>query len=205
MAEQRAASGWVAWWWIWLLIIIGMVWFGGWGWGGYGGWWWGARNRAGYLQPMNPATNGQQYSNARNVSIQPHGQGVAVLDATDKQSFVGQKFDASNVVVSKKVNNHALWISANTSNNNGPEMLVVLSGQDNNASNAAIHDGERVTVTGNVIKAPAEGTAKKDWSLSEDGAKRLEQEGAYIQASQVEAGATSGAMASNAGAGGNTR
>lgn len=202
IANQREGAGWAAWWWIWVLIIIGIIWFGGWGWGGYGGWWWGHRMRAGVVQPAynnGTVANGAN-GGVQNTALPPTGQGVAALTATNKQAYVGQPFDVRNVIVEKKVNDHALWVGeSNGSNsaasnagtggnadNSGPSMLVVLFGNGNNAANANIAQGDRVTVTGTIEKAPAQNQAKKEWKLSEDGAKTLQRDGAYVKATQVE-------------------
>lgn len=160
-----AGSWWLAWWWIWVLILLAIVWFGGWGWGGYGGWWLG-RPRAVAVQTANG----------------PQGQGIAVLNATDKQAFVGQRFQIRNVPIQKKVSDHVLWIGIN----NAAPMLVVLTGTGNNAANASLEQGDLVNITGTVEKAPDSAQAKQQWSLNDDGAKRLQQHGAYIQAAQVE-------------------
>src|SRR5579884_2024976 len=150
IAAENAGTAWFAWWWIWLLIIIAIIWFAGWGWGGYGGWWWGgARGVA--VQNVNQAN-----------PAQITGRGVAVLNATDKQAFVGQPFRVSNVPVQNKINNQVLWIGAN--NNSG--LLVVLTGTDNSAANAGIQQGTRVNVTGTVEKAPPAAQARQQWSLS---------------------------------------
>jgi hypothetical protein len=144
-----------------LLIIIAAIWFAGWGWGGYGGWWWGR-----------PRTIVVQQGN-----VQPTGEGVAVLNAADKQPFVGQAFSIRNVRVAKKVNDQAFWIGTG---DHARSMLVVGSTAGN------IREGEQIDVTGTVEKAPPAAQAKQQWSLSDDGAQRLEQQRAYVQANQVQ-------------------
>lgn len=170
-AERRIApessSGWWGWWWLWILIIIAIIWFGGWGWGGYGGWW-----------------RGRPYGTGAQIvgSVMPSGPGLAVLNATDKLPFIGKPFQVSNVTVQNKVGNQGLWIGSH----NGSPMLVTLTGLDNSAANANIRQGDVVSVTGMVEKAPPANQAKQQWSLNNDGGKRLEQQGAYIQAAQVQ-------------------
>jgi hypothetical protein len=166
--------GWT-WIWVWLLIlafIVAIVWFGGWGWAGYGGWWWGNRN----AQITQPAA----------VTMMS-GSGVAVLNATNKQPFVGRSFNAQNVPVQAVVNDHTLWVGAN----GAPPMLVVLTGNNNTAANANISEGSRININGTVEKSPSAAQAKQQWSLSDDDANSLEQQGAYIQATEVTSEVTS--------------
>lgn len=175
---RGAGAGWV-WIWVWIVIIIILVvWFGGWGWGGYGGWWWGNRN-VGVVQPLNGNTAGA-INNGAGVAL-PAGNGVAVLNATDKHPFVDKPFSISNIPVQNKVNDHVLWVGMN----NSTPMLVVLTGAGNSAANANVSESNRVNITGTVEKAPSKDQAQHDWQLSDDDANRLEQEGAYVQAAQV--------------------
>jgi hypothetical protein len=155
-----------------LAFIVAIVWFGGWGWAGYGGWWWGNRN----AQIMQPAA----------VNMM-NGSGVAVLNATNKQPFVGRSFNVRTVPVQTVVNDHTLWVGAN----GATPMLVVLTRNNNTAANANISQGSRVNINGTVEKAPPAAQAKQQWSLSDDDANRLAQQGAYIQATEVTAEVTS--------------
>lgn len=193
LRSRGSGGGWFAWWWVWLFIIICAIWFAGWGWGGYGGWWWGNRG-AGTAYDNGYATGGAARTaagtragavgttaNANMIS----GPGVAVLAATDKGTYVGKHFDVNDAVVTKKVNDGAIWIAENNNNGNAASMLVVLQGAGNNAANANLAQGDRVDVTGTVEKAPAATRAKHEWKLSGNGQKRLTQEGAYIAATQV--------------------
>jgi len=159
----RGGGVWYAWWWVWFVIIIGFLWFVGWGWGGYGGWWWG--------QPRNA------------VVIQtPAGSGVQVLNASNKLAFVGQPFVIRRVPVQGKISGQSFWIGGNGST----PMLVVLEGNGNTTANANINPGDRVNITGTVEKAPPAAEAKKSMGLDDNAVKRLEQEGVYAQATQVQ-------------------
>ncbi|HEV2135095.1 MAG TPA: hypothetical protein VGR47_12725 [Terracidiphilus sp.] len=190
--ERRAtAAAGFAWWWVfWVVIIALAIWWAGWGWGGSGGWWWGGRARtapAYGTTAMAPGTanttpaNGN-YAGGANQAVTT-GSGLAVLNATNKQAYVGKQFQVSDVPVQKKVNDRVLWIGAK----NATPMLLILSGNGNSSANAHIDKGSLVSVTGTVQKAPPRAQAKSQWSLSGDGADRLEQQGAYIQATQVHA------------------
>lgn len=196
-----------AWMWIWVVIIIAVFWFAGWGWGGYGGWWWGGR-RAGVVGRVNGTTNGvngnPQYpqngantvpnnantSNGNNeqASIGGYngvtGQGLAMLEANNKQQYVNQTFNIANVPVQSKVSDHVFWIGQTPAS----RMLVVekKNAKTNHAANINAGKQNWVDVNGKVEKAPSVAQAKKEWGLSEDGAKQLEQQGAYVMAQNVQ-------------------
>jgi hypothetical protein len=124
--DPGVTGGGFGWWWLWLLIIIAIIWFAGWGWGGYGGWWWGRRAPAtGVYAPVNgsgangTATNANGNGANGAAAAIPTGEGVAILNATNKSQFIGQKVDIRDVRVNNKINDHALWIGNNNSNGNG--------------------------------------------------------------------------------------
>jgi hypothetical protein len=116
-----------------------------------------------------------------------NGSGVAVLNATNKQPFVGRMFNVRNAPVQTVVNGHTLWVGAN----GATPMLVVLTGNNNTTANANISGGSRININGTVEKAPPAAQAKQQWSLSDDDANRLEQQGAYINGTEVTSQATS--------------
>lgn len=52
----RRAGG-ASFFWVWIVLFIAaIIWFCGWGWGGYGGWWWGRGGAANTVQPYNNGT-----------------------------------------------------------------------------------------------------------------------------------------------------
>jgi hypothetical protein len=185
--NARVGYGWI---WIWIaIIIILVIWFGGFGWGGYGGWWWGNRPHTAVVGP-NPA-NGNNAGLATNGQPAPAGSaatvtgsGVQILTATNKQPYVNQPFAIRNVPVQKMANDRAFWIGVNDSDT----MLVVLTRNQNTETNSNLQNGVRVNLSGTVERAPSAEHARRIWSLSEDDAKRLEQQGVYVQATQVQAG-----------------
>lgn len=175
--------GWI---WIWIVIIIILViWFGGFGWGGYGGWWWGSHPHTAVLPngpnaavPANPPPGiGQPESAGSHAAL--GGDGVQILTAADKHHFIKQPFVIRHVPVQKTNSDKAFWIGIN----NSDTMLVVLTGD---AANGKIQQGQRVNVTGRVSRAPSAENAKRMWSLSDEDAKRLEEQGAFVQATQVQ-------------------
>ncbi len=177
----RVGYGWI---WIWIaVIIILVIWFGGFGWGGYGGWWWGRRPQTSVVQP-NPA-NGQNAGLATNGEPSTNGAlggaGVQILASANKQAFIGKPFSILDVPVQQTDGNQAFWIGGH----NVPPMLVVREG--NTITNANIQQGARVNITGVIARAPSAAEARRMWKLSDNDANRLEQQGAYVQASQVEA------------------
>lgn len=162
-SDVRTSGVWYAWWWVWFVILIAFVWFIGWGWAGYGGWWWGQPRTAVVIQT-------------------PAGSGVQVLNASNKLAYVGQPFVIQRVPVQGKVSGQSFWIGTNGST----PMLVVLQGNSNTTANANINPGDRVNITGTVQKAPPPAEAKKSMGLDDNAARRLEQEGVYAQATQVQ-------------------
>jgi hypothetical protein len=184
----RARFGWV---WIAVIIIaILVVWFGGFGWGTYGGWWWGGnRPQAPLAQPA--SVNNAQPPNAEQPApgtsaavVSGSGAQILASPSTNRQALVGQSFNIRNVPVQSKASNGAFWIAAN---NNAP-MLVALNGGATNPMSADIAPGVRVNITGTVARAPSAAQAKRLWALSDNDVNRLEQQGAYVQATQVQAG-----------------
>lgn len=191
--SRGPGAGWLAWWWVWLAVILCAVWFAGWGWGGYGGWWWGNRgavSTSGYPETAMP--NGAASGSAAATGMTPGfgatanmnmvtGPGAAILTSADKRMYIGRPFQVNGAVVTKKVNNYVLWIGQG---GNGASVLVVLEGSGKNAAHANVSVGDVVNVTGTMEKAPAQ--AQQNWKLSAEGQRRLEQQGAYVAASQVQ-------------------
>lgn len=173
--DREVGGGWWTRLWIWLVIaaaIVCCIWIA-WGFGGSGGWWWGNRNHA---PVANLVTSGPAGTNPL-----PTGSGVAVLNAGNKQAYIGKAFDARNVTVQSMVNNNAMWVGSQNSS-----MLLIMAGAiSDSAANAHIAQGEAINVTGTVEKAPPAAQAKSRWNLSDSDVNRLEQQGAYIQANQV--------------------
>jgi len=191
----RVGYGWI---WILIAIIILVIWFGGFGWGGYGGWWWGSRPHAAVVgtAPNSSLPNNGQPAPAGSPAAVT-GSGAQILTAANKQPFVSQPFVIKNVPVQKTANDHAFWIGAN----NNDTMLMVLTGNQSNAGNSNVQNGVRVNISGTVERAPSAQQAKRMWSLSDDDAKKLEQQGVFVQATQVEAG-PAGQQGQQAGQGG---
>lgn len=161
---RDAGFAWVwIWWVIFILIIVG--WFGGWGWGGYGGWWgWGGARTRTVQQVTRPANTN------------------AILDATNRQAFLGQTISLTNTQVLHKVNDTEFWVGPRDEQS----LFVVLAGADNSTKNAGVGEGDQVSVTGAVQKAPSAQQAKQQMHLDDDAAKRLESQGVYLSATQVE-------------------
>lgn len=56
-ATPPARSGGRSLFWIWIVLFIAaIIWFAGWGFGGYGGWWWGRTHGPTITQPTNRGT-----------------------------------------------------------------------------------------------------------------------------------------------------
>lgn len=201
-----------AWAWIWIPIVIAAFWFCGWGWGSWGGWWWGhgstsatqsannsktvsmpaqnqpptnnvAPNTAQTPAPVTPGGAGTPYrapgaAPAANIT----GSGVAVLDAQNKSSFVGQPFQISNVPVEKVDNNHAVWIGTSNTRNAGP-LLAVVTGNAGVMNGLTV--GDRVNVSGTVEKAPPAAQQEHNWKISSEDANNVRADGVYVRANQI--------------------
>lgn len=163
---EQGGGGWgwfAAWWWIWIIILIFIVWFGGWGWWGYGGWWgWGAR----------PSAYNMRYQHTVPDSL-------LVLTSPDKQSYVGRQITLNNVPVQGSAGHNGYWIGPN-----GEHRLLVVGV---NSGALKLHPGELVSVNGTVERAPTAQQAQAEWGLSSDDAQRLEKDGVYVQAGQMQA------------------
>lgn len=163
--EREVAPGWrFGFWWIWILVIVA-IWYVGFGWGGHGGYF---RHSSGAVAQNDAA---------------PTGDGVQILDATDKARYAGQVFQARNVPVEQAAGHQGFWIGA--VHNSIPMLLVLPTAPNDAAANAEIRAGGWVNVNGQVIAAPNAAQAKQQWGLSDADVRRLEQEGAYIQGTQV--------------------
>lgn len=164
ITTARIGSRWTRFWWAWLVVVIAILWVFGWGWFGSGGWW------------------GSPHTSKEAIA----GSGITVLNSNNRGSFVGSAFSVTNVTVENKVNDYAYWIITPHSE----PMLVITSLQQ--LPNSSINKGEHVNVTGVVQQAPNETEAQQKWGLSPDDAKRVEQQGAYIVASEVKPAPTRG-------------
>jgi hypothetical protein len=173
---ERIRGGW-RWWWAWALVAGLVFWWAGWGWGTSGGFLWGTRNTPTSANlPVNPAigTGGAPLPQAS-------GPGVQVLNANNKQAYVGKPFRVDDVQVQNKVNDQTLWIGTKT----GPPMLAVLQKTRNSVAGKNITQGKLVDATGTVEKAPPRDQAIRQWALTDEGASRLEQQGAYVLVSRL--------------------
>lgn len=165
--ERETSRGWpfgAGWTWLWIFVFIGLaIWLIGWGWGPFGGWVWGTRSHR-----------------TTNMAATYHivGPGVSVLEARNKSAYVGQPFSIGNVPVQQTVSSSVVWIGPG----NTQPLLVVLPISPRGPANPQVAFGLRVDVTGTVEKAPPQAQAKQNWSLTDKGAARLEEEGVYVRA-----------------------
>ncbi len=192
-AVDRHGTGRGAWIWIVIaLVIVGVVWVAWWGWsyrGGGRGTNTGAGPVSGPPGPNGAVTDRQGVPPANgpaaSVSGPLSGSGVPALNAENKRSFIGRVFEVHNVPVQESPSNGVVWVG----NTGSAPTLVVLAHTGNSAASTILGHGHLVDVTGTVVKAPSEAQAKHDWRLSSQAATQLEQEGAYVRATQVETSA----------------
>jgi hypothetical protein len=169
--------------WILLSLILG-IWYVGFGWGNSGGWIWGHRNTA--VPVLNDG--------------EPSGPGVAILEVANKQDYIGQSFQVSDVSVDHWSGTRAVWIG---SRHSYLPMLLILSSASPLAPHLAgaaspVNSGvaptaggatvrvQRLDVTGKIMKAPPTAQAQQRWNLSDEDVDQLEEEGVYIQAMTVQ-------------------
>lgn len=166
--ESKVGPGWrFGFWWIWVLVIVG-IWYVGFGWGNSGGWIWG-HHHAAAIGPRNDAAMS--------------GDGAVILNAANKRQYVGQAFQIENAPIERTASSNALWIGTAT---NSVPMLLVTTGVPSNPGNTGLEGGQAIYASGRVETAPTAAQAKQQWGLSDADVKALEQQGAYIQANQVQ-------------------
>lgn len=161
-------NAWRWFWGFWIVIFAAAIAWGIWGAVGGNGWW--------FLGHPNP-------SNVKGPPV--NGQGLAALQAANKQPFVGQKFQANFVPVQKKISDTVFWVGPK---NTEPTLMVVkknnTAGKGSIAARGgtAIEAGTLIDITGTVQKAPPQAQAQQEWSLSSNDAAQLERQGGYIEA-----------------------
>lgn len=147
-----------------MLVAVFLYWIA-WGWGNSGGYWWHGQHA--------PVTSSSGHA--------VKGPGLAALDATNKQPFVGKYFQLTNVPIQRKVSERLYWIGTNDQS----PMLLVLTGNQSTANFSSLTAGSLVDVAGTVEKAPPTTDAASQWSLSEPELAQLEKQGAYLSATQM--------------------
>lgn len=163
----------VTWYWfwgLWIVIFAAAIAWGVWGAVSGNGWW--------FLGRANPS----------NIKGPPmNGPGVAALQATNKQPFVGQKFQANFVPVQKKISDSVFLVGPR----NTAPMLLVLKNNTATGSSGRTHvvtlidAGTLIDITGTIQKPPPQAQAKEQWSLSSKEAAELERQGGYIEATMA--------------------
>src|SRR5581483_5761486 len=108
------------------------------------------------------------------------GSGLNILDALDKQGYIGQAFEIRNIPIQELVNAHALWVGETHQSS----MLVITSAGNPISTGGSDRGADWANVQGYVKKAPDAATAQHAWGLSNQDVQTLEQQGAYIEASQ---------------------
>ena len=164
--EREVGPGWrFGFWWIWILIFVG-IWWVAFGWGNSGGYIWGNHGAHSALH-ANDAVIG--------------GPGLLMLNAStpSKHLFIGQAFVIRNVPVERAASQHAIWIGSAL--NSTPMLLVVPAG----LNALAFAHGAWLNVAGQVDKAPPAAQARQLWGLNPADAQALAKQGAYIEGTSV--------------------
>ena len=141
-AERKVGPGWrFGFWWVWILVIVG-IWYVGFGWGNSGGWLW-----------------GHHHAVITQNDAELSGPGVPILNASNKQAYIGQAFEIRNVPVERQASQNALWIGSRF--NSVPMLVVLPSGSvmpppaGANPPQVPPAKGNTVTVTPNGAKTGA--------------------------------------------------
>ena len=165
--DPTVHGGW-RWIWVWPLIAALFLWWAGWGWGGSGGWWFA------HLHSENHVAD----SGGSRAPLQQADTARDILASRDKVMFIGQRFEANNIPVQKRVNSRVIWIGADN------PMLAIMPGTPSDVvKNAAA--GKEIDVAGVIKQAPAPDQAKQQWALNDQDMLQLERQGAYIELSQM--------------------
>ena len=167
------------WRWPVLVVLIGLLWWGFWG----GGSFWNRAHEGD--NNVRPTANNQlpNPDDDQTATKRNDNQSAALLNSTDKQQYIGQSLEIVRTPVLQRVSDSMFWLGAK---DDPAPVLVVMAGRAQNAKNANLHEGETTNVVGQVHKAPTVQQATQGWHLSHSSAQRLQQEGAYIEASEVQ-------------------
>ena len=180
------------WLWLWPIAAAVVFWWAGWGWGKSGGWWFG-HNRSessGVVAPISAQTSEvrpspeikQQEAMSRGDIAKEKAyttaSGADIVASREKVIYIGKRFQASDIPIQRRVNGRVLWIGQ------GTPMLAVVKGTPTAMERNAA-PGRDVNATGMVRQAPPPDQAKQKWSLSDEDMAELEQQGAYIELSQL--------------------
>lgn len=164
-----------------LIVLVGLLWWGFWG----GGWFWNRAHEGG--NNVRPTANNQLRNPYKNqpatVTKQNDNQSAAMLNSPNKQQYIGQSLEIVRTPVLQRVSDSMFWLGAK---DDPSPVLVVMAGRAQNAKNVNVQEGETMNVVGQVQKAPTVQQATQGWHLSHSAAERLQYEGAYIEASEVE-------------------
>ena len=127
-----------------------------------------------------PQQNGDQPVTTTKQNDNPS---AAVLSSPNKQQYIGRSLEIVRTPVLKRVSGSMFWLG---SKDDPAPVLVVMAGPAQNGRNSNLHEGDTMNVVGQVQKAPTVQEATQRWHLPQSAAERLQQEGAYIEASEVE-------------------
>jgi len=179
------------WLWLWPLAAALVFWWARWGWGTTGGWWFN-HNRAAnsqiesqpspYTAQPNPVQARQpsptSRADAAKDKLYTPASGADIVASREKVIYIGKRFQASDIPIQRRVSPRVLWIGQ------GTPMLAVVNGAASTAAKNA-GPGRDVNAMGVVRQAPPPDQAKQKWALSDEDTVQLEQQGAYIELSQL--------------------
>ncbi|MGA7523003.1 MAG: hypothetical protein WBW84_11005 [Acidobacteriaceae bacterium] len=209
-ARREISSGWrFGFWWVWILIIAG-IWYVGFGWGTSGGWIWGHRQAVQTADDTALAGPGVAILDANN-KLPFVGQGFQIQnvpverDAGPRSYWIGSQFNSVPMLVvnaSNMANPRGSSRDAAAGHKSAPAAAAgnppnaaanAAGSPDRTANNSrsaaaipATAPDEWLDVTGQILKAPPAGQAEQQWGLSTGDTDRLEGEGVYINATEMQ-------------------
>lgn len=180
------------WLWLWPIAAALVFWWAGWGWGTSGGWWFGhnrGETNSAPAQSSAKKTGKRTSAEIKQQEMMTRGDiakektyttatGADIVASREKVIYIGKRFQATGIPIQRRVNGRVLWIGQ------GTPMLAVVNGTPTPAERNAA-PGKDVNAMGMVKQAPPPDQAKQRWALSDEDMAQLEQQGAYIELSQL--------------------
>jgi len=178
--RPRRGAGAMWWWLLFLAVVIACIWLIPWGGRHNTGTNAGVRQAAGTPMSNNAnGTNTNGYNTNPAHSATPQTTTVGDLTSNPK-SFEGTKVLLRKATVERTLGNNALVVGPGNGSAKIQQMVTVLL--PGNQSNADLHQGSKVQITGTVAGAPA---SNDNLGLTNTQAQDVRQQGFYLRASAV--------------------
>lgn len=178
--RPRRGAGAMWWWLLFLAVVIACIWLIPWGTRSNTGTRANARQAAGTPMPNNAnGTNHDAYEHNPAHTTTPQPTTVGDLTANPK-SFEGTSVVVRKATVQQRLGNSAVVVGPENGTPNAQQSVTVLLPE--NQSNADLHHGAKVQITGTLSAAPAQ---NDNLGLSNTEAQHVRQQGYYLRASAI--------------------